>query len=103
MYRKTCCVEGLPAALEVPGSIAGWKTQNFPWTLISKIPAGYCSDETLNLQSLVPVSMLDRGVYWLVVNGFIIKSMSPSISSVHIYPPCILLLLKNPEIHIFRA
>ena len=36
------------------------QAQNFPWTFISKIPAGCHSDETLNWQSYVPVSMLGK-------------------------------------------
>ena len=35
-----CCVGG-------PGSISGWKTQNFPWTFINKISAACCSDKML--------------------------------------------------------
>ena len=49
-----CC------AGEVPGSIPGRRTQHFPWTFISKIPAGCRSDETLNWRPLVLVSMLGK-------------------------------------------
>ena len=41
-------------------SIPSWRTQNFPETYISKMPTGCHLGETLDWQSLIPVSMLNE-------------------------------------------
>ena len=51
-----CCV----GDLEDLGLIQGWGPQDFPGTFMSKIPAGFHSDDTLNWLFLVPVSMLAK-------------------------------------------